>query len=147
MKFIRTNQIFCFLRNLTVLRRQKLRTYRSIQNIQKNLCKFLIFAGICIISYQMTYQRLRHGTVDCIHGHMITIISCPPKCQFGKVSCSNDNTTGLVCNIHQDLRTFPCLSVLISDIMYFRIVSDITEMQVDRFTDIDFFQSCPQTFA
>ena len=55
MKFIRTNQIFCFLCNLAVLRRQKLRTYRSIQNIQKNFFQLFLSAGICIIADKMSY--------------------------------------------------------------------------------------------
>ena len=47
-------QIFCFLRDLAVLRRQKLRTYRSIQNIQKNF--FQLFLSLEFDSY--VYERL-----------------------------------------------------------------------------------------
>ena len=78
---------------------------------------------------------------------MITIISSPSKCQLRQITGSDNDTTGLVCNIHQALGTFPCLTILISDIMYFRIMPDISEMKINRLTDIHFFQRCPQTFA
>ena len=95
----------------------------------------------------MTDKCLRYGCIDCIHGHVVAIVSCPSKCQFRKVTGSNNNTTGLVCNIHQDLCTLTCLTILISDIMYFRIMSDIAEMEIYRLADVDFLEGCTKTFT
>ena len=63
MKLIRSYQILRLLGDLAILRRTKLRAYRSIQDIQKNLLQFLISAGIRIITYQMTYQCLRDRSI------------------------------------------------------------------------------------
>ena len=82
MQFIGSHQIFCFLRDLTVLRWQKLRAYRCIQNIHKNLLKLRITTCICIIAHQMAHQGLRYRCIHTIHGHMIAIISCPSKSQL-----------------------------------------------------------------
>ena len=79
MKLIRSHQIFCLLRNLTVLRRQKLRTYRCIQHIQQNLLKLFIPAGVRIVLYQMAHQRFRYRGVDTVHGHVVSVIRRPAK--------------------------------------------------------------------
>src|SRR5699024_6027586 len=126
-KLIGSHQIFGFLGDHSVLGRKEFGTYRSIQNIQKNVRQFLIAAGIRVISYQMSHQRLGYGTVDRIHGHMVSIVSGPAESQFRKVAGSDYNTSGLIGDIHKDLRSFSGLSVLIRHVMNLRIVTDIPE--------------------
>ena len=109
MQFIRSYQIFCLLRDLAILWWKKFRTYRCIKHIQKYRFQFLILTGISIILYQMAYQRLRNGCIDSVHGHMITIISRPPKSQLRHISGSDDHAPFLVSNIHQHLGTLSCL--------------------------------------
>ena len=95
----------------------------------------------------MTDQGLWYGCVHCIHGHVVSVIGRPSKSKLGEVSCSDHNTAGLVCNVHQNLCTFACLSVLIGDIMYLRIMSDIAEMKIYRLTDIYLLKRCSKAFT
>ena len=147
MKLIRSYQILRLLGDLAILRRKKLRAYRSIQDIQKNLLQFLISAGIRIITYQMTYQCLRDRSIYTIHGHVIAIIGCPAKSQLGKVSGSHKNAAFLVCRIHQDLSTLTCLAVLIRHIVDLRIMSDIPEMDIYRLFNIYLGKPCTKAAA
>ena len=147
MKFIRTNQIFCFLRNLTVLRRQKLRTYRSIQNIQKNFFQLFLSAGICIIVDKMSYKRFGNRGIYTIHGHMVSIIGCPSKSKLGKVTGSHKKCSLLVCHIHKNLSTLSGLTVFIGYIMNGIIVTDITEMDIYRLFNIDLRQRSTKALA
>ena len=82
MKLIGTYQIFGLLGDHSVLWRKKLRTYRCIQNIQKDLGQFFLSAGISVVPYQMADQSLWHRGVYSIHGHMIPVIGCPAKGQL-----------------------------------------------------------------
>ena len=147
MKLIRSYQILGLLSDFTIFWWQKLRADRSIQDIQKNLFQFLIPAGIRIITYQMTYQCFRDRSIHTIHGHVITIVGCPPQSQLGKISRSHKNSTFLVCRIHQDLGTLTCLTVLISHIVDVRIMSDIPEVYIYRLFNIHLSKFCTKAAA
>ena len=147
MEFIRSYQIFGLLGDLAILRRQKLRADRRIQNIQKNFFQLLIPAGIRIITYQMTYQCLRDRSIHAIHGHMVTIVGCPSKSQLGKISRSHKNAAFLVCRIHQNLGTLTCLAVFISHIVDLGIMSDIPEVDIYRLFNIHLSKFCAKAAA
>ena len=85
----------------------------------------------------MTYQCLRDRSIHAIHGHMVTIISRPSKSQLRQITCTDQNRAILICTIHKDLCSLPCLTVLISHIMHRRIMSNIPEMYIYCFFDID----------
>lgn len=68
---------------------------------------------------------------------MVTIVGCPSQSQLRQISCSHQNRAILICTVHQDLRSLSCLAVLISHIMHRRIMSNIPEMYIYRFFDID----------
>src|SRR5699024_1875411 len=67
---------------------------------------------------------------------MVSIVSGPAESQFRKVAGSDYNTSGLIGDIHKDLRSFSGLSDLIRNVTNLRIVTDIPEMQVHRLPDI-----------
>ena len=140
MKFIRSYQIFCFLRNYTIHRRKQFRTDRGIQHIHQHLRQLLVFCCVGIVKNQIPHQSLRHGTVDCIHGHMVPIVSCPSQRQFRHISGSNNHSIILVRQIHQNLSSFSCLRILISYVMHILIMSDIFKMLSYGFFDPDLFQ-------
>ena len=100
MEFVRSHDIFCFLGDLSFFWRQKFRTHRRIQHIIEHLFQLLIFRHIRIITHQISYQRLRNGAVYPIHGHVVTIVSSPSKCQLRHVSGSDHHTPCLVGYIH-----------------------------------------------
>ena len=90
----------------------------------------------------MAHQRLRYGCIHSIHGHMVTVIGSPAQCH---ISGSDYHTIILIGNVHQNLGTFPCLSIFISDIMYALILTNIPEMNAYCFFDIYFYQLCAKT--
>ena len=139
MKLVRSDEIFCFLRNDTIFRRQQFRADRRVEHIQKDIGKCFFPAGVRIILHQMAHQGFRYGRIDGIHRHMVAIVRCPAKCQLGKITRSDNHTAGLVGKIHQNLRSLTRLSVFIRHIVFLRILSDITEMKIDSLLDIDLF--------
>ena len=138
MKLVRSHKIFRLLRDLSVLRRQKLRRYRRVQHIRQYRAKLLIPAGIRVVAHQVAHQRLRNGGIDRIHGHMVAVICRPAECKLREIAGSDDHAALFVGNVHQNLRPLSCLAVLIGHIMNGRILPDITEMHIHRFLDVDF---------
>ena len=77
--------------------------------------------GIRVIPDKMADQCLWHRRIHRIHGHMISVVSRPAECQLRQIACADDHTTGLICNVHKNLGSLTCLSILVSHIMHFRI--------------------------
>lgn len=73
----------------SVFRRQKLRRNRCIQYIIQCIGKLLVLTGIRIITHQMPDQCLWHRSIHGIHGHMISVVRCPPQCKFRQISGSD----------------------------------------------------------
>ena len=137
MQLIRPHQIFRLLCDLPVLRRQKLRTHRRIEHIIKHRLKFLIPAGIRIIMHQMAHQRLGNRTIDPVHGHMIPVISRPPKGKLRHIPCPDHKAAVLVRHIHKNLGTFSRLGILICHAVVLHIMPDIFKMPLHRLGDRD----------
>ena len=93
----------------------------------------------------MAHQCLWHRCIDCIHRHVISVVSRPAKCKLRQISGSDDHSAGLICNIHQNLRALSRLSVLVGHVMHRRILSDIPEMNVDGIFDIHLDKISSQT--
>ena len=144
MQFIGSNQIFCLLCDFSVFGRKQFRTDRCIQYIQKNIRQFLIAAGIRKIPHKMAYQCLRYGSINSVHGHVVSIIGGPAKCQLRKVTGTDYHSSGLIGNIHNHLGTLSGLTVFIRHIVLISIMSDITEMNRHGLFDVHFSQSCSQ---
>ena len=136
MKLVRSDQVLRLLGNLSVLRRQKLRAHRGIENIVKNIRKGLVTAGIRVVTDKMADQCLRNRSVHAIHGHVVTVVSSPAESQLGHISGSDDHTVCLVRKIHKDQCAVSRLRVLVSHIMDRRIMSDILEVGGNCFSDI-----------
>lgn len=86
----------------------------------------------------MSYQCLRHARIDAIHGHVVSVIGSPAKCELRHVSRTDDQGILLVRNIHKHLCAFSRLPVLIGNIMTFHVLSDVREMSGHCLTDIHF---------
>ena len=125
VQFVRADQVFSLLRDLTVFGRQKFRTDRRVKHIHQYTLQCLVIAGVRVIADQMADQGLRHGAVDCVHGHMVSIVGCPSESKFGEISGSYNDAAGLVCQVHQHLGALSCLGILVRDICHFRIMSDV----------------------
>ena len=140
MQLIRSDNLLRLLRNLSLLRRQKLRAHRSCQHIQQYGGKLLIPADIRIVADQMTHQRLRHRGVDGIHRHMVAVVRSPAKRQLGQVTGANHQSAALIGKIHKNLCALARLAILIGNIVFFRIMTNIPKMGIDSVDDADFLQ-------
>ena len=94
----------------------------------------------------VTHERLGNIAVHGVHGHVIGVIRAPAKCDFGKVTRSNDNAAFFICQVHQDLGAFASLYVFVSHIELCRIVTDVLEMLQARGLDVDCSEFNAQEF-
>ena len=132
MQLVGSHQFFCFLGNLPLRRRKKLRADRRVQYIQQCIPQPFLSAGIRVIADQMTDQGLWHRDIDGIHGHMIPVIGGPSESQLGKIPCSNDQAAALIGQIHQNLCPLSGLCIFIGHIMRSTVLSDVSEMNRHR---------------
>ena len=147
MKLVRPHQVLGFLGNGSIHRRQKLRAHRRVQNVQKHLFKLAVFAGIRIIFYQMAHQRLGNPGIHPIHGHMVAVVGGPPQGKLRHIPSAHHQSVFLIGNVHQHLRPLPCLSILIGDVMILHFLTDIPEMNRNRFLNIHFLKRDAQSLC
>ena len=89
VKFVRSYQILGFLGDFAILRGQKFRAYRSVQNVKKHFLQLFLAASVCIVADKMSHQSLGNGSVHAVHGHVVAIVGGPSKCKLGKISGTN----------------------------------------------------------
>ena len=128
MQLVRTHQILGFLSDLAIARRgQELGRHRRIEDVEQ--CGGDATAkDIGRIAHQMAYERLGHARVDGIHAHMVTVVGGPAERQLGQVARADDKTTGLVGEVHENLRALARLAVLIGHVLDRRVVLDVLKM-------------------
>lgn len=96
---------------------------------------------------EMSNQSLGNGSVDAVHAHVIAMVGTPAQRQFAEIAGADDNSTGLIGNIHEDLGPLPRLTVLKRDGMIFHIMADIPEMTPDAVGNIDGSKRCAHLFG
>ena len=74
---------------------------------------------------------------------MVAIVCGPSQGQLTQVACAHHEASDLVCQVHQDLRTLPCLRILVGHIMHLRVMPDILKVLHHRLSDIDFLDGHP----
>ena len=89
VQLIGADQILGFLGDFAILRGQKFRAYRSVQNVKKHFLQLFLAAGVCIVADKMSHQSLGNGSVHAVHGHVVAIVGGPSKCKLGKISGTN----------------------------------------------------------
>ena len=139
MQFIRSDEIFCLLGDHTILRRKKLRADRRVKHIEKHISEFFLSTGVCKVANEMADESLRNGCINAVHRHVIAVIGRPAKGELRHIAGTDDETADLVCGIHENLGSLTRLSVLVGDIVIFRILTNIGEMLVYGCTDVNFF--------
>lgn len=63
-----------------------------------------------------------------VHRHVVAIVCGPSQCQFRQVARSYHQSCGLVCDIHQHLRSFARLGIFVNHIVNVCIMSDVGKM-------------------
>lgn len=95
----------------------------------------------------MADQRFGNRGVYSIHRHVITVIGRPAKCQFRKISGTDDKAAGLIRHIHQKLGALPRLRVFKNNIEFVRIMPDVLKMLFYRRRNIDDAQCCADSLG
>ena len=135
--FIRSDDVFCFLLDLSVfIRGEKFRADGCIDDIFEDLAGFLIEIGIGRAD-NVRDHGFGNGAVHAVHGNMIAVEGAPSHCGFGKIARSDRDPIHLVGKIEQDLGAFARLCVFVDDIAFFRIVSDGMEVFEASLLDAD----------
>ena len=147
MQLIRADEILCLLRDLPVLvRGQKLRRNRRIKNVQQHLPQ-RGRAAPGLILHDVAHQRFGNRAVDRVHGHMVAVIRRPAERKLRKITRADDQSAGLVRDVHQDLRALPRLTVFIGDVVHGFVMADIREMLPDGGCDIDLLHADAKLLA
>ena len=88
--------------------------------------------------YEITDQGLWNAGIHAIHAHVVAIIGSPSQSQFREVAGTDNHSSHLICQVHQDLGTFTCLRIFIGYIMHAGIMTDVLEVLGYRLGDADF---------
>ena len=141
MQFVGANEVFRLLLDITMfVSRNQFGRDGRINDIEQCICGHLS----CHKTHQVADKGLGHAGIHTIHRHVVTIIGSPSQCQFREVSRTNDDGIFLVCYIHQDLRTFTGLGILVGHIMHLLIMAYILKMLGHSLGNTDFTDSHAQ---
>ena len=135
MQLIWPHKVFCLLRDIPVLWRQQLRAHRSVQHVIEHPFQLLVFRLIRRVFHKMAHQRLRHGRIHTVHGHMVPVVSRPAERKLRHIPGPDHHAACPVRDVHQHLGALPRLRVFISHIMLLRILADIPEVYLHRLCD------------
>ena len=83
----------------------------------------------------MPYQCLWHRSVYSIHRHVVAVVSSPSECQFAEVASPHDEAVHLISCVHEDLRSFASLSILVGRVVLLHVVPDVVEVLDASFLD------------
>ena len=133
MQLIGAHQVLRPLADLALDGGQQFRRYRGVQNILQHIVEGLVLAFVVPgqITHQMAHQCFGDGGVDAIHAHVVAVVGAPAQGQLGKVSGADDEASGGVGDIHQDLCPLPGLAVFKGDGVVRHIVANVLEVAAD----------------
>ena len=138
MELIGTHQVLRLLADLSLHGGQQLRRDRRVQNVLQHVLQLLVLLGVVPgqICHQMPHQRLGDGGVDGIHAHVVAVVGAPAQRQFREIAGADDDTAGLVGDVHEHLGPLPGLSVFKGNGVVLHVVSDVLEMAADGIGDV-----------
>ena len=129
VQLVRANQVLRLLLNRTVsCSWQQLRRNWRVQNVAQNVSNFvlaLLLVRVGTVINKVPDQRLWYRSIHAVHGHLVAVVCCPAKRQLREVARTNDHAAHLVSNVHQDLRAFTSLSVLVHNIVNVLVMTDV----------------------
>ena len=129
MELVWTDKVFRLLGNITfVVSRLQFWRDRCLHDVIQRLAYRFIFSSLGSIAYKILYKRFRNTGIHGIHAHVVTVIGTPAQRKLAEVARTDDKSAQLITQIHQDLRAFTSLCILIRSVMYTRIVTYILEM-------------------
>ena len=139
MQLVRADKVLGLLRDAAVfVCREQLGADRRAEHVIKRVCQSGL--SVCLIAvgdkaYKSANERLGNTAVDAVVGHVVAVVGCPAENRLGKVTRTDHKTVAAVGHVHEHLRALSCLAVFIYDVMIARIMSDILEVQSNRFAD------------
>ena len=130
VEFVWTHKVFCNLLDFTCFCcREKFRTDRRVYDVHQ----YGFHLEESVISNPLDHAAhhcFRNAGIEAVHRHVVSVVCGPAECKLREVACSDYDSSGLVCNIHQNLGPFSCLSVFICGVMDCRIVFYVCKMMV-----------------
>ena len=142
MQLVGADQILGLLGNLAVHGGQQLRGDGGVQNIVQHGGELRLLRPLVVADkgHQMAHQRLGDGGVDGVHTHVVAVVGGPAQRQLAEVAGADDQTAGLVGQIHQHLGALPGLSVLKGDGVVVHALTDVPEVDLHRLADVHALQ-------
>ena len=86
----------------------------------------------------MAHQRFGHRGVHAVHRHLVAVVSRPSQGQLAQVARADHQSALHVGDIHQYLRAFACLAVLVGRRAVFGVEPYVPEMLQAGVADRDF---------
>ncbi len=154
MQFVGAHDVLGLLGDLAVLGRQQFGTDGRGQDRGEHLGK--AGSGLALsealrvigaILHQVTHQGLGHRGIDRVHAHVVAVVGGPSQGQFGQVARTDDQTLGLIGQVHEQLGTFAGLDVFEGYVVTGRVVVDVTEVLIHGRLDVDGLGGYAQEFG
>ena len=147
MQLVWADKVLRLLRDLAVLvRGQKLRGDRRVENVQQDRLQGGR-AARCLILHDVAHERLRHRAVDGVHGHMVAVVGRPAERELRQIAGADHEATGLVGNVHQNLRALARLAVFIGHVVHRFVMADVGEVLPDGGGNVDLLHADAQLLA
>ena len=104
---------------------------RCVDDVEQNGALGAEGFGGCDVVDEMADEGLGHSGIDAVHGHVVTVIGGPAEREFAEVAGANDECSGLVGHVHEQLCAFACLRVFVGSVVYAGVVAYVSEVLCD----------------
>ena len=125
---------------------QQLRGDGGVQNVHQNRTERRI-GPVGLEADDVLYQRLGHGAVDGVHGHVVAVVGGPAQRQLRQIARADHHAAALVGEVHQHLGALPGLGVFVGHVGDRGVVADVGEVLLNRCGDVDLPQRHAQGLA
>ena len=138
VEFVWTHKVFGNLLDFTGFGcREKFRTDRCVYDVHQDG----LHLEESVVGNPLDHAAdhcFRNTGIEAVHRHMVSVVCGPAKCELREVACSDHYSSGLVCDVHQDLCPFSRLRILISCVVDCRVVLYVRKMLVAGCCNRDF---------
>ena len=126
--------------------RQQLRGDGGVQDVREHRAQRGL-GPVGLEADDVPDQRLGHGAVDGVHGHVVAVVGGPAQRQLRQIARADHQTAALVRQIHQHLGALPGLGVFVGHVGDRGVVADVGEVLFDRRGDVDLLERHAQRLA
>ena len=135
VKFVGPDQVLGLLGYASVVGcGHELRADRSVGDVEQHVAQFGSVAEAVVRrpDHQRSHKGLRYAHVDPVHRHVVAVVGAPAQGEFREVAGSDDYSALLAGYVHEQLRAFARLAVLVGQVVNVLVLSDVGEMLAHR---------------